>query len=140
MIKWRTKTRGKNRTCDVGVHFGPEWAGTKIPLFEEAVELAASFKGLIVMDLVDNQFLCFLTTTKHFLIYSHFFFFQKQDDQSQGLLGEYIEPILTKWGMSSLATASCWTSAQVENANTYLKYLSINFNNHFSLTNLNYLL
>jgi len=83
-------------TCDVGVKFAPEWTGTKIPLFEEAVELAASFKGLIVMDL-------------------------KEDDQSQGLLGEYIEPILTKWGMSSLATASCWTSAQVENANTYLK-------------------
>lgn len=40
------------RTCDAGIKFGAQWAGTKIPTFEEAVQLAEAFNGMIVMDLV----------------------------------------------------------------------------------------
>jgi len=83
------------KTCDAGSYFGPEWVGTQIPTFEEAVELAADYNGMIVMDL-------------------------KVDDQSGGLLGAEISPIVTQYDMSSLVVPSCWNYDQLANMVTYL--------------------
>merc|ERR1711879_279734 len=87
------------KTCDAGIKFGEQWAGTQIPTFEEAVELAYGYNGMIVMDL-------------------------KTNDQTGGLLGAKINDIVTQYGMSSLVVPSCWTFDQLANMNEYLKMSS----------------
>lgn len=88
-------TLAELKTCDAGSWFSPEYAGTKIPTLDEAVALAKEYTGSIVMDL-------------------------KTDDQSEGLLGASIEPILTSMEYSTYCIPSCWTIEQVENMKTYL--------------------
>jgi len=84
------------RTCDAGSWFGAEFAGTQVPTFEEAVAFARSVNASIVMDL-------------------------KTNDQTQGLLGQQILPIVQKYDMETDVIASCWNDGQINNAAQYLK-------------------
>eukprot|EP01094_Clydonella_sp_ATCC50884_P002488 TRINITY_DN118_c1_g1_i1.p1 TRINITY_DN118_c1_g1~~TRINITY_DN118_c1_g1_i1.p1 ORF type:complete len:283 (+),score=95.89 TRINITY_DN118_c1_g1_i1:73-921(+) len=89
-------TLAELKTCDAGSWKGPEFAGTRIPTFQEAVELASEHDAVIVMDL-------------------------KTDDVTGGLLGKQIIEIVTPLVMNTNVLPSCWNADQLQNMRLYLR-------------------
>eukprot|EP01095_Lingulamoeba_sp_RSL-Kostka_P013978 TRINITY_DN594_c0_g1_i3.p1 TRINITY_DN594_c0_g1~~TRINITY_DN594_c0_g1_i3.p1 ORF type:complete len:376 (-),score=96.10 TRINITY_DN594_c0_g1_i3:93-1130(-) len=150
--------------CDAGSWFGTDFAGAKIPTFEQAVELVVDFGDVLLdkvsmkwfiskhlpmlldekrifMDeylielrkaLMENQLKnkilhnnriyhnttsiqIEITASSKFIVMD-----LKENDQTRGLLGEKISPIIIQNEFETQAVCSCWDVNQIENMQEYL--------------------
>jgi len=88
------KTWAYIQTCDAGSWYGPEFAGTPVPTFEQALQLAKTYNSFIIMDL-----------------------------KVEGIEAQ-IAALVTQYSMESHVIASCWSMNEVYAMDKYLPQTS----------------